>query len=208
MDAELKSLLDRMSVKNQDVKSSKDSISWNAHRDAEKLTNVEYIPLLIFYIQNEKSQDHIKSAYFALGKLAKNTDSAEALIFLVSRVSNETNKYVLSSLLDLIADLKKPASININPIISTIQDKRWQVRQAGIRALNYCKNHEAEMALIGILKDSTETLDLLYTCATLRNIGSAQSIPFLERFITSRNQDLKTTANAAIENIKTKSLNN
>lgn len=200
----IKDLIIRMITKVDLLNSSDQSISWKAYREAELLEDENLISDLIQIICAEKNKNKLKSAYFILGKISKNTDSKNALVFLVSRASVESDKGILQVILDSVSDLIKPADLDLSPLINAIDDKRWQVRQAAIRALNHSTHQEAEDRLIKVLIESKENIELLFACYVLNNIGSHNSIIYLENYVKSRNQDLKITSREAIKNIKTR----
>jgi HEAT repeat protein len=51
------------------------------------------------------------------------------------------------------------------------------------------------------LENSKENQELIYANAALNGIGTKKSLPYLERMLKSRNQDVKGTAKSAIEKI-------
>ena len=112
MNKYLADLIERMNDRSDQIlESGYDSgktISWKALREAEKLSNPEYIPQLITYIDNEKDKKNRNRAYFILGHLSKNLDDIKSMNFLISRIDKEKDKYIISSLLNRIQDLKKP----------------------------------------------------------------------------------------------------
>lgn len=181
---------------------SSKTISWEAHREAEKLDNESYIPQLIDFIEKEKNKKKRDRAYFLLGHIAKNTGDITAVIFLIQRVEKETDKYIVSSLLDRIADLNKPKGVDLRPIINATKSNRWLIRHRAISALNQSSGDEAENALIDILDNSMDPDDLTYTNATLNRIGTPRAIPYIERHLSSRKRDVKLSAKLAIEEIE------
>ncbi len=139
------------------------------------------------------------SGYFALGKLAKTTGDAKAPIFLIERLGKEKDKHVLLSLLLLIADLQKPLSMDVTPILSAIQRKETQVRHSAVQALRHATDPAAGACLINILDTSTETYDILYAGSTLAHSGTAKALPALEKFRTSRKKVIKQVVTSAID---------
>ena len=200
MDDYLKNLIDRMQM--EDKLQSSLSVSWQAFREAELISNGDLIQDLIEYIDSVKDKNRRNSAYYILGKIAKNSLSEEILVYLISRVNVESDKRILKTICELLSDLNKPTSIDIGPILNALEDKRWQVRQAAILALKKTSNKDVEKKLIQILRESKENIELLFTCVVLNEIGTNQSIEYLENLTKSRNQDIKTTSREAIESIK------
>ncbi len=181
---------------------SSNTISWKALREAEKIDNVNYIPELIEFIDSEKDKAKRGCAYFLLGHIAKNTNNVKATEYLIKRVEKEKDKYIISSLLDRISDLKKPKSIDLQPLINAINSNKWQIRQSAICSLKNSENEISENTLIEILSESEDEYDLTYANATLNNIGTVKALPFLEKHLNSKKRDVKDSAKYAIEEIK------
>jgi len=173
---------------------SSKTISWKALREAEKIKNPEYIDLLVSYIENEKDKKKRGSAYFILGKIAKNINDLKIGQFLINRIEKETDKYIIGSLLDRLADIIKPKDTNLEPLISATKDSKWQIRHSAIQALSLTENETAEERLIEILKNSNENYDLIYANSTLGKIGSEKSIPYLQKMLDNKSQDVSSSA--------------
>lgn len=183
------------------LKNSDEKTSWKALREAELLTNIDFIEPLKLFITQEANKKTRDAAYFILGKIAKNKNCEDVCAFLIFRVDQEKDKYVISSMLDRIADLNKPVGIDLQPIIKCLQSKEWLIRQAAIRAFSNCSDPRVEDILIEILENPADNTDLIYANATLNKIGTKKSIPYLEKMLKSRNQDVKGSAKLAIEKI-------
>ncbi len=181
---------------------SSETISWKALREAEKVDNVNYISELIQFIDSEKDKKERDKAYFLLGHIAKNTSDINATEYLIKRVDKETDKYIVSSLLDRMSNLKKQNGIDLQPLINAIENSKWQIRQSAIQSLKNSEDRISEKALIGILSVSEDQYDLTYANATLNNMGTERAIPFLEKHLNSRKRDVKGSAKFAIESIK------
>lgn len=206
MDNYLINLIDRMlDTSDQNKEAGYDSsktISWKALREAENVENTEYIPQLIIFIDNEKDKKKRNISYFLLGHIAKNTSDLKALDYLIYRIQKETDKYIISSLLDRIAAIKKPIGTDLQPLIQATKSDKWLIRHSAIRSLKNSLDSVAETALIEILNDSDDPYDLVYTNATINTIGTPRAIPFLEKHLKSRKRDVKNSAKYAIEEIK------
>jgi len=206
MDNYLINLIDRMlDTSDQNKEAGYDSsktISWKALREAENVENTEYIPQLIAFIDNEKDKKKRDRSYFLLGHIAKNTSDLKALDYLIFRIQKETDKYIISSLLDRIAAIKKPMGTHLQPLIQATKSDKWLIRHSAIRSLKNALDSVAETALIEILNDSDDPYDLVYTNATINTIGTLRAIPFLEKHLKSRKRDVKDSAKHAIEEIK------
>jgi HEAT repeat protein len=206
MDNYLINLIDRMLDKSDQNKEagydSSKTISWKALREAENVENTAYIPQLITFIDNEKDKKKRDSSYFLLGHIAKNTSDLKALEYLIYRIQKETDKYIISSLLDRIAAIKKPIGTDLQPLIQATKSDKWLIRHSAIQSLKNALDSVAETVLIEILNDSDDSYDLVYTNATINSIGTLRAIPFLEKHLKSRKRDVKDSAKYAIEEIK------
>ncbi|WKL48074.1 HEAT repeat domain-containing protein [Flavobacterium pectinovorum] len=206
MDNYLINLIDRMlDTSDQNKEAGYDSsktISWKALREAENVENTAYIPQLITFIDNEKDKKKRDRSYFLLGHIAKNTSDLKALDYLIYRIQKETDKYIIASLLDRIAAIKKPIGTDLQPLIQATKSDKWLIRHSAIQSLKNALDSAAETALIEILNDSDDPYDLVYTNATINTIGTLRAIPFLEKHLKSRKRDVKDSAKYAIEEIK------
>lgn len=206
MDNYLINLIDRMlDTSDQNKETGYDSsktISWKALREAENIENPEYIPQLITFIDNEKDKKKRDRSYFLLGHIAKNTSDLKALNYLIYRIQKETDKYIIASLLDRIAAIKKPIGTDLQPLIQATKSDKWLIRHSAIQSLKNALDSVVETALIEILNDSDDPYDLVYTNATINTIGTLRAIPFLEKHLKSRKRDVKDSAKYAIEEIK------
>jgi HEAT repeat protein len=200
----LNNLIERMLDRSDDDIRPYDSsktISWKALREAEKLDDKSFIPQLIEFINIEKDKNKRDKAYFTLGKIAKNTNDKQAMEFLISRIDKEKDKYVISSLLDRIADLQKTEGTDILPIINSVKSAVWQVRHSAVTALKNTKNRIAEDTLIEILKETNDEYDLWYVICSLSNIGTEKSLPYLLNLVSHKKQDVSGSALNAIDQI-------
>ena len=181
---------------------SSKTISWKALREAENVENTAYIPQLITFIDNEKDKKKRDRSYFLLGHIAKNTSDSKALDYLIFRIQKETDKYIIASLLDRIAVIKKPIGTDLQPLIQATKSDKLLIRHSAIQSLKNALDSVAETALIEILNNSDDPYDLVYANATINTIGTLRAIPFLEKHLKSRKRDVKDSAKYAIEEIK------
>lgn len=159
----------------------------------------------MLFIDKEKDKKKRDKACFLLGHIAKNTNSRLALTYLIQRVNKESNKYIISSLLDRISDLQKPPGTDLEPLIKMTKSDKWLIRHSAIKSLNHSSDSVAEAALIEIIDVSNDPYNLIYSNATLNRIGTARAIPYLEKHLKSRKRDVKLSAQYAIEEIKKRS---
>jgi len=201
MRQELLELIQRMTV-HQDVVSSSDSISWQAHREAEMLADMPLVDELDAYLGQRPKKEQRSAAYFIIGKIGKNCLSGECASRLIEYSSKEPDKYALASLLERLADIPKPESVDVRPLFPLLKDKRWLVRHSAIQSLKRCTSAEAEARLLEILATTSDPYDVIYCHATLNQIGTHKALPALTQNLKSRKRDVKVSAQAAIEAIK------
>jgi HEAT repeat protein len=194
-------MLDTAKSSSQSGNKGSETISWKALREAEKIDNPDVIPYLIGFIEEEKDKKKRDKMFFILGHVARNTGDLKALQYLLCRVAEETDKYVLSSLLDQIAKITKPTGTDLQPLIRLLKSDVWLIRQSAIQSLENSCDEIAETALLELTENTQDSFDLILSSAILNKIGTTRAIPYLEKHINSRKKDLKESARYAIEEI-------
>lgn len=200
MQQELLELIQQMAAQ-KDVVSSGDSISWQAHREAELLSDITLVDELDAYLGQKPKKEHRAAAYFIIGKIGKNCLSEACASRLIEYSSKEPDKYALASLLERLADIPKPEGVDVTPLFPFLKDKRWLVRHSAIQSLKHCASAEAEDKLLEILATTSDPYDVIYCHATLNQIGTRKAVPALTQNLKSRKRDVKVSAQAAIEAI-------
>ncbi len=198
----LADLITRMTAKEPRCLNSYDSISWHAHREAETLADASMVDELANYSRHEPNNERRDAACFILGKLGQKVRSAECASILLSHVGTETNKYVLSHLLDALGGVRKPRELDLDPVFQLLRDRRWLVRHSAIRALRLSDSPEAEDRLLEHLETTGNPHDMTYCHATLGEVGTAKALPAIEKNLKSRKRDVKMSAQFAIKAIK------
>jgi HEAT repeat protein len=201
MSLALNDLLERM-VLTEVVASSAQSISWIAHREAEKLADTSLVDELQGVLKTSRSKEVRRAAYFILGALGRNTSDPRCAQILVNGAAIESDKYVLSALLDSLAPIHKSPELPLEPIFQRLHDKRWHVRHSAIQALRRSHSDEAESQLLVLLATTTDPDDRVYCHATLNDIGTRRSIPALSESLSSRTRDVRMSAELAIAAIQ------
>ena len=194
-----------MTAQDDDCVNSDDSVTWHAHREAEKVSDSSLVDELAEYVNREGNKERRRAAYFILGKLGQKARGVDCASILLSRLSDENGKYVLSDLLDALSSIDKPGTLDLAPVYRLLRDERWLVRHSAIQALKRTDTPEAEDELIRLLTTTTDPDDMTYCHATLNGIGSAKSLPYLEKNLGSRKRDVKLSAMSAIQAIKSRS---
>ncbi len=200
-------LIDRMC--NEDDCSSK-SISWQDYREAEKLSDTSLLPFLQNTITENKNSckkdKKIRSSvYFIIGKIIGNSFDENACKFLIERLNVETDKYIISGILDLLVGINIPWNIDIAPIVHCAKSDKWQIRHSAIYALGSSATTESKEVLYFYLNQTDEKnyrYEIIYANASLGKIGKKEDIPVLEKHLNSRIRDIKNSAAYAIESIR------
>ena len=204
----IEELIQRMSTKEDRLTSSDQSIRWKAYREAETLRNPIFYPLLKEYILLRKKpndRQYRDSAYFILGKLLIHAPQSSYITFYLECLERETDKYILSSMLDRIADLIIPESLSIKPIISLAFSDQRLIRHSAIRALGASETPESKEALAYYLNqedEKTYKYEIIYANAAFSVIGTLKDIPLLEQHGNSKSRDVRESAISAIKAIK------
>jgi HEAT repeat protein len=203
----LTELIQRMIIK-EEIKSSDSSISWKAYREAETLTDTSSYPILKnLILQNSKPKDkkYRNAAYFIMGKLLKKTPINEFIDFYLQQMEVETDKYILSSMLDLVADIIIPINISTKILGSLAMNEKWLIRHSAISALCSSTTSESKQALyhyINQADEKTYRYEIIYANASLGKIGSVEDIPTLNKHIKSKINDIRYSAEYAIKSIQ------
>ena len=206
---QLNGLIEEMTFVDAPNTDSKDSISWHAHREAEKLSDESLYPILIKIIEDnpqKKKKDIRDAAYFILGKLLHNKFNKDACVFYIHRLAEETDKYVISSMLDRLIDVSIPEDVDISNIIECSKSDKWLIRHSALQALGSSSTPDSREALRYYINQDDEKkydYEIVYANASMGKIGTKEDIPFLQKHIDSRKRDIRLSASAAIEKIET-----
>ncbi len=213
MEKYISDLIDRMTKIEPNVTSSRSSISWLAHREAETLSDVAYLTILKDYVLHHSGKDYTgtrRSAYFIMGKILSKKYVFEYYNFLVSQLDREEDKGLITNILDVISETKIPVEekINISSIIAMTKDNNRKVRCAAIGALRAFPYDEARLCIRYYLEqedEKTYKYEIINANSTMNQIGTTEDIRYLERHSASRCRDIKISASLAIEQILSRS---
>lgn len=200
------SLISRMNTP-EDISTSHNSVRWRAYREAEQISDVTYLPVLenIICEHNRPSDKKTRnSAYFILGKIIKNRFNVSACKFLICRLSIEKDKYILSNMLDRLADICIPTDMDIEPIIVLSKNENSIIRHSAINALGSCKSEKCKLALRYYSDQEDEKkykYEIIYANASLGKIGDVTDIPLLQKHSDSRIRDIRESTRYAINEI-------
>lgn len=216
MDKEgLLDLIARINTREENFTVSTETTSWKGLREAETLDDPGLFPPLREIITEHegkaKARREIRSAaYFIYGRLMERIFSPPEAPFFLGRLTVETDRYVLTSLLDRVGDwgrkrLLLPEGMDFSPVLALTADDRRPVRHDAIRALSACPGEESRKACAFYLGQEDEKgyqYEIYYANIALQTIGGPEDIPLLERFLKSRRPDLRLTAQYAIQYIR------
>ena len=198
-------LIARMTIKEQ-LTSSEESVSWNAYREAERISDETVYPILKKIIEeNHKNKAVREAAYVIIGYSLRNIFNKEACIFLIQRLDEETDKYVVACILDKLARIHISEDIDMSLVIKCSQNDKWLIRHSALNALGSSSTHANREALLFFINQEDEKkyeYEIIYANASLGNIGSKEDIPFLEKHVKSRKRDIRDSARFAIDRIK------
>jgi len=203
VEEEIKDLIVRMINKDKFI-NSVDSISWKAHREAEKISNPIYIDKLVQIINTKPKKEERSAIYFIIGKICKNLNNEKKTMLMISFLHNETDKYLLSGILDRIAELPKNENTDLEIIYSLLHNDKWLIRHSAILSLNGSYSPRTEFELIQLLNQTNDSYDMCYCNSILSKIGTEKSLLVLQEMTKSRKRDVKSSAKYAIEEIKKK----
>jgi HEAT repeat protein len=184
------------------VRSSDDSVSWAAHREAEQLRDVSMVDELADVAAHEKVKARRAACYFVIGKIGGNVQDAHCARVLLNLLDNETDKHNIASTLERVAEIKKPSTFDLSSVYALLGDSRWRVRHAAIQALGNSQGEEVETHLLRHLASTSDSFDQIYGHAVLGGLGTARSIPLLEVNRKSRKPDVKLSAENALHAIR------
>lgn len=176
--------------------------------EAEKAENIALLSALRELIRENDSKagaEIREKAYYVMGSLLKNTMEPSCCQFLIDQLKNESDKYILSSMLTQIQWLHIPDEVDIEPMIECSQSSAWLIRDDAINALRASdsdRSREAVRRWVRQTDEKTYKYELIYAHASLGFIGMPEDIELLETHTHSRIRDVRDTANYAIGNIK------
>ena len=186
------------------------SISWQARREAEKLSNKSFLPLLYnTIIENQKNTKRDKtiriSGYFIISSILKNSSDEFGCEFLIDRLNVETDKYILEHILGYLTLVDIPCSVDIEPIVHLSKSDMWLIRYSAIQALGSSATVKSKEALYFYLNQTDEKkykFEIIYANVAIGRIGKSEDIPVLEQHLSSKIADVRDSSLYAIESIK------
>ena len=201
MKVEIDALIQRMTNKEK-YTNSQDSVSWNAHREAEKLNDYKIFETIKDRLEKKIDKDTKAAIYFIIGKIGKNLQSKEIGNYLLLRLKMETDKYIISNVLDLIQNIPKDESNDLSIIYAYLSEERWLIRHSAISSLRNTKDKITEDILLNHIEEAKDKIDIAICNGVLNTIGTQKSIPKLMELSKSKTRDIKISAKFALEEIE------
>ena len=190
--------------------SSKKDIRWLAHREAEKLDDPAWYPVLESIIISNEGKENAeirKGAYIIIERLLKNCFEKAYVDFLLCRAEIETDRDVRVAVLNALSDVKVTGASDVSVLIALADHPAWRIRFAALCALGSFSTPESKAVFYDFLERDRKKYkdEIVYAIASLGRIGTVDDIPALEKFLAVRIQDMRIAAEVAIGRIKEKS---
>jgi hypothetical protein len=158
------------------------TVSWTAHEKARQLTDTSYLPDLYNFIDTSKLAGERAHAYFIIGFITKNTNNEHATKFLLDRLKVEKLTSNINLILHRLAEIYKPAHLDLSMIYKLIEKKGEATRRAGYQALTNT-GQSVEDSLLDLLKKTTEREDIIWIIYALGYIGTEKSVTILKKYL-------------------------
>lgn len=156
-----------------------------------------------------ENRDMRKTAYLAMVRNLRDFPDLDEMRRHIAQISNESDKYILHSMLDEIKDWPYlPAETDISPIFACAKSDRWLIYQGAIMEFGICDSDAAREAVRPFLRlepiRKNEPTYLLL-CETLSRIGTPEDVPLLKE-LSSRttNRNIKSCSAGAASKIESR----
>lgn len=166
------------------------TISWEAYEEARNLRRTELLPILFDLISMpglEYDKGHI---YFIVGSIGKNTRNIEAADFLLKQLKKEKDQMIYVTILNRLAEIFKPHSLDLSYIKNLIEKKGYLIRKAAYRALVNTEHH-MEDYFIEKLQQENRKDDIIALIKTIEYIGTKKSLLVLEPHLKNRKSTIR-----------------
>jgi hypothetical protein len=196
----LEDLVERLADRTK-LRSSSESVSWAAHREAEQLADITMVGELAAAVRSLPTAKR-SGCYFTIGKIGRNLRDEQCAAVLLDLLPAESNKYNLDCLLQRVGEIPKGPTLDLSAVFPLLEDKRWLVRHAAIRALDHSASPDVEARLVEHLSATTDAYDQTYCHAVLNHVGTRRALPAIEANLKSRKRDAKVSAELAVRAIR------
>lgn len=164
---------------------SEKTVYYLAYQEARMLNDRSLLSDLVEFIEETEEDNKRESAYFILGFIAKNTADTAATQFLLTRLTKEKKPQTVKLVLERLAELFKPATLNIDIVKTLIEKRGYSIRHSAYNALTN-SDHGVEDYLLDKLKKGKTADDIASIIRALGYIGRQKSIVALKPLIKSR----------------------
>ena len=161
----------------------------------------------------QENRDMRKTAYLALVRNLRDFPNPDYMRWHIAQIPKESDKYILSSMLDGIRDWPcLPSETDISPILDCVKSDKWMIYQGAIMALGICNTEIAREAVRSFLRlepiRKNEPV-YMYLCETLARIGTPEDVPLLKEIsLRSTNRNIKHGLIHTISEIESRFQNN
>lgn len=199
-------LVEKMTVK-EDVKSSDESVSFKAHREAEKIDDVKALEILkkmIISHSLKKDKKFRNACYFIYGNLISKFPIYDYVAFYMECIKKENDKYIISAMLDGLCNADIPKGISADAVVALSDSEIWQIRYSAISALGcFCNEQSREKLREYILKEDEKKFkeEIIYANAAIGKCGEKEDISYLELHKNSKIRDIRISSVLAIQKI-------
>ncbi len=185
------------------------SISSNySHYAKLYLDNPKLYPLLREIIEDDNRSDFVRViAYSLYETLLKNCYDRNEAGYLYERLGKEKSDIMQHIVLSTMTAVKMPDEIEPELVIKMTEAKEEVFANEAYSALGSFDNETSREFLrnnLGQLDTEANKYRLMAIIWALSRIGDENDCSIFERFSTSRKEDVRLTANAAIDSIKGK----
>jgi hypothetical protein len=97
-----------------------------------------------------------------------------------------------------VGEIPKGPTLDPSAVFPLLEDKRWLVRHAAIRALDHSASPDVEARLVEHLSATTDAYDQTYCHAVLNHVGTRRALPAIEANLKSRKRDAIVSAELAV----------
>lgn len=161
--------------------------------------NVEIISELKQFIENSTDINKVKKAYLILGNIGRNKTLPDLTNYFIQKVIAERNSDIKGYIYIAIGWQKKTVDVNVKPLLDQLKKySQGKVVDPIINCLSNSDNPDVEDALIYVLENYKSDSSIIQANATLHTAGSRKCIPYLEKKLNEKSQDLAGSAFLAL----------
>lgn len=164
---------------------SEKTVYTKAYDEARLLADLSLLPDLFQLIEKSEVDEIKRNAIFIVGFIAKNTKDVSATEFLLKRLQKEKKTHTITLILDRLAELFKPASLDLTIIKNLIDKKGSSIRRCAYYALTNSA-HGMEDYLLNKLVETHILDDIEAIIGALGYIGTTKSVMVLKPLMKNR----------------------